>query len=127
MNEIDAKISSGEIVPGAEGQQAFLDVNRLPAPAGARAYGHSSEGKMSPSRSSCSLSSAASASAELIPAGGSLEATKKRKRRTSFTPQALEILTHFFERNTHPTGDTVCPPQVEQSWRPFCFVIYQLL
>ncbi|XP_067832842.1 POU domain, class 6, transcription factor 1 isoform X1 [Heptranchias perlo] len=32
------------------------------------------------------------------------EPSKKRKRRTSFTPQALEILTVHFEKNTHPTG-----------------------
>ncbi|XP_018010883.2 POU domain, class 6, transcription factor 2 [Hyalella azteca] len=32
------------------------------------------------------------------------EPTKKRKRRTSFTPQALEILNSHFERNTHPSG-----------------------
>lgn len=32
------------------------------------------------------------------------ENTKKRKRRTSFTPQALEILNEYFEKNTHPSG-----------------------
>ncbi|XP_033761344.1 POU domain, class 6, transcription factor 1-like isoform X1 [Pecten maximus] len=32
------------------------------------------------------------------------EPSKKRKRRTSFTPQALEVLNQFFERNTHPSG-----------------------
>ena len=32
------------------------------------------------------------------------ESSKKRKRRTSFTPSALEILNLFFEKNTHPTG-----------------------
>lgn len=32
------------------------------------------------------------------------EPTKKRKRRTSFTPQALEVLNSHFERNTHPSG-----------------------
>lgn len=32
------------------------------------------------------------------------EPSKKRKRRTSFTPQALEILNQHFERNTHPSG-----------------------
>ncbi|XP_071108679.1 POU domain, class 6, transcription factor 1-like isoform X4 [Haliotis cracherodii] len=32
------------------------------------------------------------------------EPSKKRKRRTSFTPQALEILNQYFERNTHPSG-----------------------
>jgi hypothetical protein len=31
------------------------------------------------------------------------ENTKKRKRRTSFTPQALEILNEYFEKNTHPS------------------------
>lgn len=30
--------------------------------------------------------------------------TKKRKRRTSFTPQALERLNDAFELNTHPSG-----------------------
>ena len=30
--------------------------------------------------------------------------TKKRKRRTSFTPQALEKLNDAFEFNTHPSG-----------------------
>ncbi|KAL7631903.1 UNVERIFIED_CONTAM: hypothetical protein RMT77_017782 [Armadillidium vulgare] len=32
------------------------------------------------------------------------EPSKKRKRRTSFTPQALEVLNAHFERNTHPSG-----------------------
>ncbi|XP_013784111.2 POU domain, class 6, transcription factor 1-like isoform X2 [Limulus polyphemus] len=32
------------------------------------------------------------------------EPSKKRKRRTSFTPAALEILNQFFEKNTHPSG-----------------------
>lgn len=32
------------------------------------------------------------------------EPSKKRKRRTSFTPQALEYLNRMFEKNTHPTG-----------------------
>lgn len=32
------------------------------------------------------------------------EPSKKRKRRTSFTPQALEVLNGHFERNTHPSG-----------------------
>ncbi|XP_072349797.1 POU domain, class 6, transcription factor 1 [Scyliorhinus torazame] len=32
------------------------------------------------------------------------EPSKKRKRRTSFTPQALEMLNAHFEKNTHPTG-----------------------
>jgi POU domain transcription factor, class 6 len=30
--------------------------------------------------------------------------SKKRKRRTSFTPQALEILNEAFEKNSHPSG-----------------------
>jgi len=30
--------------------------------------------------------------------------SKKRKRRTSFTPTALEILNEYFDRSTHPTG-----------------------
>lgn len=33
-----------------------------------------------------------------------IEPSKKRKRRTSFTPQALELLNAHFERNTHPSG-----------------------
>ncbi|KAJ8389208.1 hypothetical protein AAFF_G00122280 [Aldrovandia affinis] len=32
------------------------------------------------------------------------EPSKRRKRRTSFTPQALDILNDHFERNTHPSG-----------------------
>ncbi|PIK53218.1 putative POU domain, class 6, transcription factor 1 isoform X2 [Apostichopus japonicus] len=32
------------------------------------------------------------------------EPSKKRKRRTSFTPQALEYLNRMFDKNTHPTG-----------------------
>ena len=32
------------------------------------------------------------------------DSSKKRKRRTSFTPQALEVLNEAFERNTHPSG-----------------------
>ncbi|KAK6166081.1 POU domain, class 6, transcription factor 1 isoform X2 [Patella vulgata] len=32
------------------------------------------------------------------------EPSKKRKRRTSFTPQALDVLNQYFERNTHPSG-----------------------
>ena len=32
------------------------------------------------------------------------ESSKKRKRRTSFTPQALELLSDAFEKNSHPTG-----------------------
>lgn len=33
------------------------------------------------------------------------ENAKKRKRRTSFTPQALEVLNEYFEKNTHPSGN----------------------
>ncbi len=33
------------------------------------------------------------------------ENSKKRKRRTSFTPQALEILNEYFEKNSHPSGN----------------------
>jgi len=36
--------------------------------------------------------------------GDSLTSCKKRKRRTSFTPHALELLNGHFERNTHPSG-----------------------
>jgi POU domain transcription factor, class 6 len=32
------------------------------------------------------------------------ESSKKRKRRTSFTPQALEVLSDAFDKNTHPSG-----------------------
>ncbi|KAI1285089.1 POU domain, class 6, transcription factor 1 [Halotydeus destructor] len=34
----------------------------------------------------------------------SSDSSKKRKRRTSFTPQTLDVLNVFFEKNTHPTG-----------------------
>lgn len=37
-----------------------------------------------------------------------VEPSKKRKRRTSFTPQALELLNAHFERNTHPSGMCLC-------------------
>jgi class 6 POU domain transcription factor len=33
------------------------------------------------------------------------ESNKKRKRRTSFAPLELEHLNHFFQTNTHPTGN----------------------
>ncbi|XP_076285098.1 POU-domain protein pdm3 isoform X2 [Lasioglossum baleicum] len=36
-----------------------------------------------------------------------VEPTKKRKRRTSFTPQALEVLSAHFKRNTHPNGTDI--------------------
>ncbi|CAL7950377.1 unnamed protein product [Xylocopa violacea] len=36
-----------------------------------------------------------------------VETSKKRKRRTSFTPQALELLNAHFERNTHPNGNEI--------------------
>ncbi|XP_014474363.1 PREDICTED: POU domain, class 6, transcription factor 1 isoform X6 [Dinoponera quadriceps] len=36
-----------------------------------------------------------------------VEPSKKRKRRTSFTPQALELLNAHFDRNTHPTGNEI--------------------
>ena len=36
-----------------------------------------------------------------------VEPSKKRKRRTSFTPQALELLNAHFERNTHPSGTII--------------------
>ncbi|XP_076326919.1 uncharacterized protein LOC143233915 isoform X3 [Tachypleus tridentatus] len=32
------------------------------------------------------------------------EPSKRRKRRTSFTPAALQLLNQFFEQNTHPSG-----------------------
>lgn len=35
------------------------------------------------------------------------EPAKKRKRRTSFTAQALEVLGTHFERNTHPNGNEI--------------------
>lgn len=34
-----------------------------------------------------------------------VEPSKKRKRRTSFTPQALEVLNNHFDQNTHPNGN----------------------
>nr|XP_018911458.1 PREDICTED: POU domain, class 6, transcription factor 1 isoform X2 [Bemisia tabaci] len=36
-----------------------------------------------------------------------MEPSKKRKRRTSFTPQALELLNAHFELNTHPSGTDI--------------------
>lgn len=33
-----------------------------------------------------------------------VERAKKRKRRTSFTPQSVELLTQYFMKNTHPSG-----------------------
>ncbi|XP_043258835.1 POU domain, class 6, transcription factor 2 isoform X5 [Colletes gigas] len=36
-----------------------------------------------------------------------VEPSKKRKRRTSFTPQALEMLNNHFDRNTHPNGNEI--------------------
>lgn len=33
-----------------------------------------------------------------------VERTKKRKRRTSFTPQSVEVLSEYFIKNTHPSG-----------------------
>ena len=36
-----------------------------------------------------------------------VEPSKKRKRRTSFTPQALELLNAHFDRNTHPSGKSI--------------------
>lgn len=35
------------------------------------------------------------------------EPSKKRKRRTSFTPQAIEILNAYFEKNALPTGQEI--------------------
>ncbi|XP_043269744.1 POU domain, class 6, transcription factor 1 isoform X2 [Venturia canescens] len=35
------------------------------------------------------------------------EPSKKRKRRTSFTPQALELLNAHFDTNTHPSGNEI--------------------
>ncbi|XP_077431906.1 POU domain, class 6, transcription factor 1 isoform X2 [Vanacampus margaritifer] len=35
------------------------------------------------------------------------EPSKKRKRRTSFTPQAIEILNSYFEKNSLPTGQEI--------------------
>lgn len=35
---------------------------------------------------------------------GGLESGKKRKRRTSFTPSAIEALNQHFQLNSHPTG-----------------------
>jgi len=46
-----------------------------------------------------------------------MEPSKKRKRRTSFTPQALEILNTHFERNTHPSGEWERRPKTNV-WLP---------
>ncbi|XP_062248687.1 POU domain, class 6, transcription factor 1 isoform X2 [Platichthys flesus] len=35
------------------------------------------------------------------------EPSKKRKRRTSFTPQAIEVLNSYFDKNTLPTGQEI--------------------
>uniref|UniRef100_A0A803YQC5 Homeobox domain-containing protein n=1 Tax=Meleagris gallopavo TaxID=9103 RepID=A0A803YQC5_MELGA len=35
------------------------------------------------------------------------EPSKKRKRRTSFTPQAIEALNAYFEKNALPTGQEI--------------------
>lgn len=35
------------------------------------------------------------------------EPSKKRKRRTSFTPQAVEALNTYFEKNALPTGQEI--------------------
>lgn len=35
------------------------------------------------------------------------EPSKKRKRRTSFTPQAIEALNAYFEKNPLPTGQEI--------------------
>lgn len=49
--------------------------------------------------------------ADLVGGGvGGAEPAKKRKQRTSFTPQALQVLNRFFEASTHPTGgSSFCP------------------
>lgn len=55
-----------------------------------------------------------------------VEPSKKRKRRTSFTPQALELLNAHFERNTHPSGMIILPffIRMKNASRPFyVFVI----
>jgi hypothetical protein len=54
-----------------------------------------------------------------------MESSKKRKRRTSFTPQALEILNSHFEHNTHPSGrsDTTRSPAYLQ----YCVCVTQAL
>ncbi|KAI4797862.1 hypothetical protein KUCAC02_024797, partial [Chaenocephalus aceratus] len=35
------------------------------------------------------------------------EPSKKRKRRTSFTPQAIEVLNSYFDKNALPTGQEI--------------------
>lgn len=35
------------------------------------------------------------------------EPSKKRKRRTSFTPQAIEVLNTYFKKNALPTGQEI--------------------
>lgn len=35
------------------------------------------------------------------------EPSKKRKRRTSFTPQAIEVLNSYFKKNALPTGQEI--------------------
>ena len=53
------------------------------------------------------------------------EPSKKRKRRTSFTPQALEVLNQYFERNTHPSGNPLLSILVILLSTP-CLVIFFL-
>ncbi len=92
MREIDEKILTGQITPGVDGNGVFPGVS-IVKESSSRPLGHSDSSQSSSSQTPPSASTALG-----------LESTKKRKRRTSFTPQALDLLSQFFERNTHPSG-----------------------
>ena len=60
------------------------------------------ESSQSPSPSS---SSSAMISSNVNIYKAFMETNKKRKRRTSFTPSAIDALNNFFEQNNHPNGE----------------------
>lgn len=56
----------------------------------------------------------------------SIERSKKRKRRTSFTPQSVDMLSEYFNKNSHPSGQlqpirTQRLNAYNQSERSVCF------
>uniref|UniRef100_A0A914UMV6 POU domain protein n=1 Tax=Plectus sambesii TaxID=2011161 RepID=A0A914UMV6_9BILA len=114
MTEIDEKMLAGHIAPGLNGQCALppcMLPSMLGAAASAAAVAAAAAASVAGvgSAVSTSLPSVAGMPSMAMPVFDSqsilgLEIGKKRKRRTSFTPQALEVLNRFFERNTHPTG-----------------------
>lgn len=79
--------------------------------------------RVSPANSSPpsrSVQPAETASPETVLSPGAVSCTdaaancKRRKRRTSFTPQALEVLNEYFDRNSHPSGISLslAPPSL---------------